>query len=264
MILSKGKRWKIFILLSYLIIIYAQVVRSQAPPTDSAAKSTRLQELIVKGSWHVFTAPSRWFSNYFSEVKSDTVAVTIEQATTQSPTIMDSLYSFWYPSSETTTVVTTIDIAPDQGSEQSPRKTVKNGGSRKQKVKSKSVTEQLDANDKKRKALKVKIRQLQKDVKGSEGVSDRNNRRTIELQEEAKELFSERARLKKIISKKEGTPETQENLNDYSNFNVLDSDDNDVLFSEEGSKNKSRKKRRKGRLGSLADLTLESSTIKWR
>lgn len=263
MIFIKRKQCNIFILLIYFIIIYAQFVRSQAPPTDSAAKSSRLQDLIYKGSWHVITAPSRWLTNLFSSARPNSVTVSVEQVTTQSPTF-GSLFSFWYPNTETTTVVATIEIAPDRGPDQIPRKTVKNGR-QKHKVKSKSATEQLNANDKKRKALKVKIRQLQKDVKSSEGDSDRNNRRTMELQAEANLLFSERVRLKKIIAEQEGKPEKKESINDYSNFDVLESSDDDILFSEEGSSNKNRKRRKKGRLGSLMDGSIEdqSSTMKY-
>lgn len=212
MLFKKGKQCDILIFVNCLILfMFIQVTRSQAPPTDSDSKSSRIQDLIVKGVWNFLSAPSRWlYNNYSAEagVGDISEAVTV---TTATPSILRSIFSTWYTGEyDTSTSVPYASVSKNV--EKMPNKVIKKGVRKNwAKNSNKSVEEQLLANESRRKALSVKIKQLQKDVKGSEGASERNRLRSIELQEEAQTLFSERKRLKSL-EHNTGEQRTQEDL----------------------------------------------------
>ena len=195
MIFRKGKQCNIFISVSYLILLFTPFVHSQAPPTDSDSKSTRIQDLISKGIWNFISAPSRWLYDYFSPGSETEIGIAV---TTEPPSVIQSLFSLWYTSPD---ITTTLSPVITHGVDHTPNVQVKKSRIKKKNTNNnKSLEDQMSANEKRRKALGVKIKQLQKDVNGPEGASDRNRLRTIELQAEAKELFSEKARLKNLIA----------------------------------------------------------------
>lgn len=108
------------------------------------------------------------------------------------PSLLQAIFSYF---SDSKGVITT-DVTPPN-----PIVAGDQNGDRKKRVKNRdeSLNQQLSSNKKKRNAFDVKIKQLKKNAQRSEGASDRNRLRAIELQKEAKELFDERARIKEEI-----------------------------------------------------------------
>lgn len=233
MIIKRGKQCDLLILVLHVILLFSQDVRSQAPPADSDSKSTRIQELIAKETWNILSAPSRWLSRYLNPGGGSEVTE-IMAGTTEAPSLIRSLFSIWYPREEHTTTSRPTVVRGD-GAQPKVKK-----GSKQSVNKSKPLKEQMGSNERKRKALRVKVKQLQKDVNGAEGASDRNRLRKNELQDEAKKLITERTRLKEQIAEQNGETSQEKSPNPEAH----DGDD----LSE-------RKKERRRRRGRLATLT---------
>lgn len=226
MSVRKEKQCIIIIILN---IFFIQIVHCQASPADSESRSNRIQDLIDKGAWNLATAPSRWFYSYLTGEEFPS-----QGPSTQQSSLVRAIFSYFSDSKGVITTTVTPPPNPIVAGDQNggnPNVKIKNVD-RKKRVKNsnKSLDQQLSSNEKKRNALDVKIKQLKKDVQGSEGASDRNRLRAIELQEEAKELFDERARIKEEIGIRDG-----HKLEEDSLVTETDAGEEEDPMTEDGS-----------------------------